>query len=276
MIKKVTFKTGLLFSLLGFSVFVINIIDNYKNHGLLLFKGDFNLILLIVSLIFLLTSFVSFAKYVHIICLWVTTLLTFYDNPEQGSAIVQIVLILIISYKYGSLTNQFIKKCIVGFCFVLVVISFSFHSRKQSILAFMPLVFLFAVFMISAFIIFTDEVKAYLKKVKEYKDQIKILKTNLQDTHDYLRFIGEGYIDPLKAGLTNAELILLRTLCVYKESNEGLSIRLKKSKHTVKNQMSRIMVKIGSESRHQLVDLCKNYFLDGGVTPPSCMVEISI
>ncbi|MGL1891054.1 MAG: LuxR C-terminal-related transcriptional regulator [Spirochaetaceae bacterium] len=99
------------------------------------------------------------------------------------------------------------------------------------------------------------------KREKEYLNQIKVLEEELLTIRERLKIYIQDYIDPIEAGLTSAELILLENLCCYKESNSQLGLRLKKSENTVKVQLTNIMNKIGADDRHQLIDLCRFYYL---------------
>lgn len=96
-------------------------------------------------------------------------------------------------------------------------------------------------------------------KNRESRRNEKILKDKILELEN---IIDESisFVDPLEAGVTAAELVLLQTLCCYGESNIDIGLRLNKSSNTIKRQMVSLFDKIGVDTRCQLIEQCKNYF----------------
>lgn len=95
--------------------------------------------------------------------------------------------------------------------------------------------------------------KMFLSQESLYKEKIKRL-------NHYIDRLESPVIDPSAIGLTRCEMEVLEALCLYRESNYALANRLSKSPNTVKVQLTSIMNKSGADTRHQLIDLCGNYF----------------
>lgn len=150
---------------------------------------------------------------------------------------------------------------------ILVLVVFDFYigfTRNNTTLLY---IFNIIVFVITA-VLFLFVLAAkysikdyFVKREVKFRNMIIRLRKELEETRFYLKQVDSSYIDPLEAGLTKAEVLLLEKLCLYKESNLDLGTRLNKSPNTVKVQLTRIMNKIGADTRYQLIDLCRNYFL---------------
>lgn len=253
-------RFGILCSLFVFFTFWVNILKKYKLYGD--FSGnELNILILLLSIVILVSSFFSSAKIVQIICVGITCILTFYEDPEQGLGIVHIVLIALLSYSYGFIKNYFLPKVIICTLLIICVIFHSALTRDIDILNVIPAIFIFMCILYVVSLFLFDEINIYIRRENKLRKENEVLTEYLEDSRRYIRKVDEGCVNPAKAGLTNAELILLKTLCIYRESNIDLGIRLCKSPNTVKVQLTKIMIKIGAESRYQLIDLCKNYFI---------------
>lgn len=262
MYNKLSKNFGMLLSTLGFIVFFLNIYSNYNKTNVISYVNNFNLITLFVSIVVLLTSFYSIGAYVQIICLSITCLLTFQEDPTQGIAVLQLILIVFLAYKHDLLKTHLIKKALLTFLIIILTISSSIITMNLTILHLLPTILFSLFFVFSITLIMKDEIALYLTSEKIFRLEIielnRCLKKSLKDLDD----IRNDYINPVDAGLTTSEMILLEKLCMYKETNNDIARRLNKSPNTVKVQLTKIMIKIGVETRYQLIDMCKNYFLD--------------
>lgn len=262
MINKIVKRFGLLLSSLGFIIFIYNIINNYVMTGKVNFVNCFNVVTLILSIIVLVTSFNKLGTYIQPGCLLVTSILTFYENPTQGSSILQLLLFLILAYKYNFLKSNLITKTLCVFFIYFFVFILSLLHNKLIPFDFIPISLLFIFFFTSLFIILKDEFVKYINYEIKFIKEIKLLKQQLSEKISEINSIKNDYVDPKESGLTVIEMELLKNLCLYKETNTDLALRLQKSPNTIKVQLTKIMIKIGAENRYQLIDLCKNYFIN--------------
>lgn len=261
MTKNISRNYGLFLSLLGFSVFLLNSISYYLTSGIISYVNLFNLLTLCISIIVFITSFFKIAIFVQIFCLSITALLSLYDSPTEGISILQFIIIFMLAMKANILSAYIRLKMLVSVIIVLIVIIFSLLNKCESILYYTPTIILYIFFFFSVFIIQKNEIFKFSRIEKKLINEILLLKKNYESVKSKLNNLHCDYVDPIDAGLTNSELILLKTICEYRETNIDLGKRLGKSPHTIKAQLAKIMIRIGAENRHQLVDLSKNFFL---------------
>lgn len=264
MLDRLIKRVGFLISFLGFFTFIVICIGSYLRFGNP-FDYTYNFLTLFLATIVLISSFYPVGKYVHIVCLMISSLTSLYDTPSEGMGMALLVLALLLMYKYKMLEKRPILKICITFSLSIIAVilgSIRTINRIDSITKPMLVIMFFIVFLSSIVLIMYDELAAYMKREKKYKKQIKKLNTTIQETQEYLDKIDAHFIDPVEAGLTKKELILLENLCLYRESNSDLANRLNKSPNTIKVQLTRIMNKIGAETRYQLIDLCRHYYLE--------------
>lgn len=96
---------------------------------------------------------------------------------------------------------------------------------------------------LSIFVLYRKEIYSLVIYKKNLKSELKNLNNKLEDTYTNLRNLEENYINPIDAGLTITELVLLEDLCIYRDTNIDIGKRLDKSQHTVKIQLGNIMLK---------------------------------
>lgn len=255
-----TRRIGISLSVLAFTVFFENLIEHYNAVGSFEAIG-FNYVTLVVGVLSLSTCFFSIGKYFQVACFSVTCLLTFFEDPESGFALIQIVILTLLSFKYGFLKKNLILKIVGAISVVFTTMFVSAYWHGHSLIYVLATLLFFSIFVFLIFLIMSDEIKINIKREKRLKAVIKKLNHSLVDTKEHLKSIGAYYIDPIEAGLTKAELLLLENLCIYRESNIDLGERLGKSPNTIKVQLTKVMEKIGADTRYQLIDLCKNYYL---------------
>lgn len=260
--NKLIKRVGILISSLGFITFVMTLVSEYMQYGRF-FVYKLNFLTLVFSVLMLVTSFYSIGKYFQVVILTLTFVISLYDSPQSGDGMAVLILTLLLMYKYKFLETRVMAK-IVGIISLVItaLILGLFKLGTDKIIVSVLIVLFFFVFLVSLVIIMYDELAVYIKREKKYKKQIKKLNNTLQETQEYLDKIDAHFIDPVEAGLTKKELILLENLCLYRESNSDLANRLNKSPNTIKVQLTRIMNKIGAETRYQLIDLCRHYYLE--------------
>lgn len=279
---KLTKKVSLLLGFFGASLFALNYI--YLHLGLGETRGfKFTIIILIYSLIMLSSYFLSARKYIQIITLSITVLSSLYNTPTDPVTFAVLILTLILMYKYKFFEKRVILKIVLTLSVIAVVlvlgtvkeISKGIHignvelvglldySTKDVVIYYhIKNIVLFVTFLSTLLLLMYDEIAVYVAREKKYKTEIKDLNVTIVQTQEYLKKIDANFIDPVQAGLTKKELILLESLCLYRESNIDLAQRLGKSPNTIKVQLTRIMNKIGGETRYQLIDLCRHYFIN--------------
>lgn len=251
---------GLVFSIFGVLLFISNRLFNnlYSNE----FKTiTIHLIVLIISIIFFISSFSRFGRYIHLICLSIASLYAYIFHCETGYGLVIIFFMALLSYKYGFLITHLYKKIFISSSVMILLLLLQLYKFGNKFTFLFPGMLFIGVFLLLAYSVLRCKVEIVNKREEYLQREIKRLTSDLNNKDLYLKSIGFDYIDPVESGLTEAELVLLENLCLYRESNVDLALRLGKSPNTVKVQLNKIMIKTGSENRYQLIDLCKNYYI---------------
>ena len=243
-------RLGILISILVGLLFVMN------------FNGDnIHYCTLFISLFYLISSFISLGKYIQVITLYITSIVSIMMDISFGYIVSQIILLALLSHKYEFLSTRFTYKILFTILIYIGVIVFNRLNDTFFILFDRSTVLFTLIGITFLYQITTNNIKIHNSVEKKLKTKILKLQQTLAEKEKILEAVDMDYIDPVKAGLTKAELILLQNLCLYHESNADLGDRLNKSQNTVRNQLQNILIKIGVENRHQLKDVCKNYFL---------------
>lgn len=253
-------RLGIFISLLTFILFLVSML------GIIIGKetiagNELNFVTLFFSLMFLTSSFYLIGKYIQVGCICLTSIITLLTEPDIGYTIAQIILIIHLSNKYGFLKSRMILKATFSTVLFVILFLLSLIMHPKSVDYIISTIMFFIIFGAFLYLIYLNDIKQYLDKEKFLKNKIIGLNMTLQEKEVIIQNIDTDFINPIDAGLTNAELELLENLCRYRESNADLANRLTKSENTIKSQMKKILLKIGVESRYQLIDVCKNYYL---------------
>lgn len=102
--------------------------------------------------------------------------------------------------------------------------------------------------------LFQDELRAQFDLMKKYREQTVCMRNRLKNYES-------SQLDPASFGLTQREMEVLELLCTTSSSNQELANELGIKIHTVKTHLRNIFDKAGVDDRHQLIDLCKSYFI---------------
>ncbi|MBN2617793.1 MAG: hypothetical protein JXR64_05710 [Spirochaetales bacterium] len=148
---------------------------------------------------------------------------------------------------------------IFGICFFIYL---SFTSFRELGLKTTSVVFIFISIILLVFSLFKyykANLSNWIKRELRLRRMIENLTNSIIESDFSL--CGKNQIDINELELSRAEYELLEALCIYKESNLDLGLRLNKSPNTIKVQLASIMTKTGTETRHQLTDLCRSYFV---------------
>lgn len=102
--------------------------------------------------------------------------------------------------------------------------------------------------------LFQDELRAQFDLMKKYREQTVNMRKRLKNYES-------SQLDPASFGLTQREMEVLEILCITNSSNQELANELGIKIHTVKTHLRNIFDKAGVDDRHQLIDLCRSYFI---------------
>lgn len=256
---KMAKRIGFMLSAFGIFVFV----NNYFHNMAYECKDPYDLLILACTCLTFVSSFFNFSKYVQTFSFGLAALTAIFLSPYDGLAYTVLILIIILMYKYGMLNKKPITKFLLYMSLIIVTPIIGTIIIKQEEYMFWPIKPLvgFAFCLGIIILIFLDEIKIYVRNEKELKSEINNLNSTIEQTKGYIEQIEAKYIDPMKAGLTETELSLLKALCLYRESNTDLGKRLDKSPNTVKVQLSKIMNKTCLETRYDLISHCRYYFI---------------
>lgn len=243
-------KIGIFISILIFILFIINLVNN-----------NVYIIMLFVSIMFFISSFFLAGKFIQVGCLYLSSIITIFINSDISCSVTQVVLLIILSEKYGFFKKHLVYKIVLSSLLFSSLSIFHYFSSPRPISNVVTTILFAFIFMSFIYFIKKDDTKICNDIEKDLKEKIKKLNFSINEKDMIIHNIRMEFVDPVDAGLTNAELILLKNLCLYHESNLDLSNRLNKSEYTIKNQLKKILLKIGVEDRHQLIDVCKNYYL---------------
>lgn len=278
MLKKTTKRVGLLLSVFCFLIgFYELYVDMSENGQAFFYKA--NIITFILALVFLITSFYPIGRKVQISLVFSATILVVLDGNDEVISMGLLVLSMLLIYKYGYLKTFVLTKVFSMFTIFIAAMIFGIirnNDNDYDVYKGIATLLFFTVFIITILIVMYDELSKYIKREKRFKNRIDMLSSELVETRNYLERIDGTFIDPVSAGLTKTEIVLLETLCLYRDSNADLGKRLKKSPNTVKVQLTKIMNKIGAETRYQLIDLCKNYFVEKPETAPEEPEQLNV
>lgn len=258
--KSISFRFGMLFSSVGLGILFFNMLYFYLDNGYVSYISIEFVQLFIISVIVMISAFFKKGIYVQFICLCITAIVTLYNKPDQASASFQFIVIFLLLGKLGLLKSYRIQKIVIFIALFFVIMFLSIIAHSLPIKKMVPVLLFYAFFTLSGITIMKEEFTKYFLSKSALKSEIESAYSKLNVATQSLERLKNDYVDPKKAGLTKAELIVLEKLCQYCETNKDLGQRLGKSKDTVKTQLTSIMTKIGADSRYHLIELCKNYF----------------
>lgn len=221
-----------------------------------------DIIVLVVSIVLLIGSSYKVGSFILIVILWSVCFILSFKTHEIGLIAGGVIVIMALSYKFDIFRTWFIQKIlgtILGALLILVISGFLDGYSWHELL---PYLIIWAISSIISILIFFEGLKFLIISKCSYHHDMDSLKNTLNLTRGYLKDMFISRVNPSSAGLSSAEDELLKALCLYGESNTDLGFRLKKSPNTIKAQFTVIMIKIGAESRYQLIDLCKFHYIE--------------
>ena len=222
------------------------VLINYKDWLILSF-----------CLLMLGTVFIPRGDIAQVILLFISSTISFFITQKIGYGLSQVIVLGLFVNRYNFLKRGITLKITVFIIYYFIIIYFSNREFLKVSMHNTHLLFYYFIIVGSIIILKLDEIKSDIKKEIEVRE----IKKKLKKIQEYREHVEHDYLDPREFSLTNAEFIILRYLCLYNESNSDLASRLGKSVNTVKVQMKKVLIKSGAESRHQLIDLCREYFI---------------
>lgn len=257
--NKLTKRFGIYCGIMVLLLFISNLATILLKRGTI--KGNYDQFeLLFIGFLLLVTSKLNWGKYVQIFCITLSVIVTLFTEPNEGFAIAPIFILVLLAKQYGFLKHNLVIKIASSTIIFVILMLASLYKSNIGLYHIFPIIIYNLIFFTSFVIIKFDEFTEYFDIEKEYKKEIEKLKIDLTNKENVISKLDIDFINPIDAGLTNAELEILENLCIYKESNNQLSKRLNKSVHTIKSQLISIYNKIGVDDRHQLIELCQNYY----------------
>lgn len=264
MLQKTTKRVGVILSLFNLLIGLSQMYFDYVEYGDF-FNYKLNIIVLLFALVLFVTSFYNIGRLIQVIVVFLAMILVIAGGENEGISMGLLVLFMLLIYKYEFLKKHPVRKVVTLFVLVFTALIFSIVNKyinNYDVYKGIATLIFFSVFIMTIFIVLYDEIEKYMHRESNFKEHITNLNIKLKETQSYLERVDGTFIDPVKAGLTKTEMVLLENLCIYRESNADLGKRLGKSPNTIKVQFTKIMHKIGADTRYQLIDLCKCYFAE--------------
>lgn len=252
---KLVRRIGITFTLIIVAFIAIEFMDMDKSETI---YGSRFIFLTLVSIIMLLSSFSPASGcYLQLISLALYSLYSFSSGNFGLGMGVFFIVILIIERYHLLIKHTGIKLLVLFLFYLTIVIGTHFYAGRGFETLF-KYIFYFMSASAGIFVIKLDAIKDALLLDRKRKREVDKLRRFMSLRKTFC----DKDIDPKDIGLTTAEFRILKYLCLYRESNIQLALRLGKSVNTVKVQMKKILLKVGAKNRYQLIDRCKGFYID--------------
>jgi DNA-binding CsgD family transcriptional regulator len=184
----------------------------------------------------------------------------------------QIILALILMYKYGYLEKRIRMKFFLVSIFFIGSIEFSiFMSNRPEGGVGIEVLIYTAFFIYFLFLVYQDEIEEYISRHKMVSGNVDILqkerlplttrikklekeKKELDERIQYSLKVGEK-VDLNKFDLTKSEINVVRILINDRKSNKEIADELFVSESTIKTHLNNIYKKVGVKSRGELIGM---------------------
>ncbi len=260
MIRDLTKIFGIVFSFIGLFLDGINCLLKLNNFKPM-YNCNVSFIVILSSIILFLSAFFIIGRYIQVAILCIAATGSMIHFPETGFGFILLILIILISEKYGLFNRDVLFKSTILFISSLAVFIFSFKYNKVSVSRTIIAIFLYFIFALSILIFKFEGLRIKFDQDSSKGRFIKELKGALYLTHLTFKTVDANHLSEMINGLTKTEIDLLKNLCFYKEGNRALARRMNKSANTIKVQINNIFNKLGVNNRHQLIELFGSYFL---------------
>jgi DNA-binding CsgD family transcriptional regulator len=232
-------------------------------------------IILLLSGLFILTMGQLFGKnllkYIHIILISTTALVSIHSDYDQFYGIGQMILLLLLLYKYGFL-NRYIKCKLLAISLVFIA-SIELSIRNSELSGIGVEVFMYvAFFLIFLYIIYKDDIDDILasrnlihsnkmalleKEKRRIEKQLGKYKARLKEVDQAIEMEvrGEKEIDWDQYNLTKTERKIITILVTRNASNKQIAEELGVKERTIKTHLYNIYNKIGIGTRSELIGM---------------------
>lgn len=195
-------------------------------------------------------DFIQFSKVIQFFFLSFFTIIEVIQNTNTHYPLSMVIITIMLGYRY-----QLLGKPQLIIIIALVVLLFQVTSLFSLDLLLISHFILHFFFVTSLLILlFHDLLRNQFHPPKEYADRRSFIFGIFNETKE------EYIVDVASIDFTARELEVLKELCIYRGTNKDIGEKLDIKPTTVKVHLSRIYDKVGVDSRHQLIDICKDYF----------------
>ncbi len=268
--RKIAFVGGIA----GLFVAIINLVDDLPKRNFLeaFIDIDVSLVILLSGL-FLVSGYINSwtVRLFQIVLALICSGIAILDAYDAIYGLGLIILAVLLSFSYGFFRRHGVIKIlfIVLYLFVMVVISTRLGNRSDHIMLGLDAIIYLAMFLVTAYLIYSDEINAYLSRANQAESALETLRaeretlnSRLNELDDKIRAIEARRIciDLDKAGITAREREVLRVLIEYHETEKDIAKRLGISHFTVKEHFRHIRDKLGVDRREEIIELCRDSF----------------
>lgn len=272
---------ALIFASVGFSVTLINLLDQLRKDSFLkaLTRPSIS-ILFLISLIMLLSGFLKgrIGRGIQVGIFTLTGLIATLDVYNSIHGLGLYLLALFLAFKYGWFTYH-VKLKLAGIAlFILgsVEVSARLAFDSGEWMYGLDAVLYVAMFMLVSYTIYADEIRAHIERAASNEELIARLKKDRDQLDRRIQELERqtAKIDLKSKGISDAEKRVLRALVLYRESEIEIGKRLKLSPHTVKNHIRSVRKKLGAGKREDLIFMCRHNFKQKASSlPPGAPVQ---
>lgn len=261
---------------IGFGVFAVNLIHSIELYGIeeaFLRKSVF--VLFISSAIVLFTGFLNknIARLIQLGLAIFTGAMAILDEYDSIFGIGIFLLSAMIAFRYGYFRRYLRLKAATSITITFVLIYISAHLKSSSTRVMMGLdsILYMSFFLMITYLIYSDEINRYIKRTKEAEttaveliEQRKVLQQEMNELNMRIVEVNEQVkpVNLKSLGITVREEDVLRALITYREKEEDIAIRLGIGYQTVKTHFKHIRDKLGVDRREEIIDMCRNNFLE--------------
>ena len=190
-------------------------------------------------------------------------------NSIHGLGMVLITVFM--AFKYGVFDKRPIVRSLIAIAFTFCMIEISArmdHPNGQWVTGLDAIAYL-GLFLFITYLIYSDEIKAYIAKAKHAEAAIDVLRNEREELLEQLSLLDEQIaalqedtapFDLDEAGITPRETEVIKALVLFRDTEKELAERLSISPHTVKEHFRHIRRKLGVAKQVEIIDLCRNNF----------------
>ena len=255
-------RIGLLISVVGTAVIIVNIIDGIKMVDFIYAISDISVWLLFLTVVpFIISIFIenTFLKFVQIFFILITGIVNIMDSYQEFYGPGMFLIGWLLMRHYGFLDN-YRKTKNTAILVLMVGLSqlSAFLNTRDGIYAGLTTL-LYTMFLIIMIIIIWRDMILEQTRLKVENRSLRVNYTRIRDQLIELEEEQKPY--NFKAvKITPAEERVIKILTIYKASNREIAERLNIAEPTVKLHLYNIYNKIGVDNRFAIIDLCKyNY-----------------